>query len=711
MHSIIPTSDFVFILKWWLTIFILGLSFLPLSLKVFDSFFDKGYLFSKVLGILGVSYIIYILSSLHLLQFSLTNIIIVLLLALAVNFLIFKNSLKTIKNNIILFIFEELLFFVGLLIWSIVRGFQPNIHDLEKFMDFGFLNSILRSEYFPPKDMWLTPFPINYYYFGHLYTATLTKLSQIPAFITFNLMMATIFSFTFTLSLSLGTTLIQKIKNFSVKKSLVLGLIFGYIVSLSGNLQTIYSLFKGYNGETPVPFWNLVLSISTFPNSYWYPNATRFIYHTIHEFPSYSFVVADLHGHVLDIPVVISLIALTLVFILEKKIRILNLSLFGFLIAIAYMTNAWDGLIYLGLFGLILLFIKHGEGNESSKSILRTILKSVKYVLYVLILFFVFTFVFNKNFVPFASGIGINCAPGFLVNMGHLGPFLFEKGQCQHSPIWQLLILYGFFLFMVISFLVFLRKKKILLSDQFILIISLFSFLLIIVPEFIYLKDIYTGHFRANTMFKLVYQAHIMLSLSSVYIIIRILSSIRNEFKSDLSKISAVFFIFWGGVLLFFVSIYPKFAVWSGYGDLKQYKSLSGITYLKELKPEDYKAINWLNANIKNQPVILEAQGDSYTDYARISANTGLPTVLGWTVHEWLWRGSYDIPAARFADIQNLYETENPSIAEKIIKKYNVSLIYVGTMEREKYKVAEEKFQKLGSLIYSQGNTRIYKIN
>ena len=58
-------------------------------------------------------------------------------------------------------------------------------------------------------------------------------------------------------------------------------------------------------GENPVPFWHLPLSIQFFPNMYWYPNATRFIHNTIHEFPLYSFVVSDLHGHVLDIPIVL----------------------------------------------------------------------------------------------------------------------------------------------------------------------------------------------------------------------------------------------------------------------------------------------------------------------------------------------------------------------------------------------------------------------
>ena len=75
--------------------------------------------------------------------------------------------------------------------------------------------------------------------------------------------------------------------------------------------------------------------------------------------------------------------------------------------------------------------------------------------------------------------------------------------------------------------------------------------------------------------------------------------------------------------------------------------------------PEDKEIIDYINKNIIGQPIILEAQGDSYTDFARISANTGLPTVLGWTVHEWLWRGSYDVPSARFDDIKNGIDNTN----------------------------------------------------
>ena len=706
-----PLSDFLFILKWWAVFFFIGISFFPLTQKVFSKFVDKGYLFSKVLGTLLISYVVYVLGTLRLLQFSSFNILAVWI-SLVIIQLFFLRREKLDGKTIKIFIVEEFIFFLALLFWSWIRSFQPDIHDLEKFMDFGFINSILRSEYFPPRDMWLTPFPINYYYFGHLFTAVITKLSQIPSLITFNLMIATIFAFTFTLSFSIGINLIQKIKNFSLKKSVLLGLLFGYIVAFSGNLQTIYSLFKSYNGENPVPFWDLALSISTFPNSYWYPNATRFIYHTIHEFPLYSFVVADLHGHVLDIPIVIFLIALSFILLLERRIRLGLIILISFLISIAYMTNAWDGLIYLGLFANILFFLEFikNKNEKIPKRFAKSVFNAFKYIFLIGVGFIVFTFAFNQNFSPFASGVGVNCAPDFLTKLEKLGPLLFEKGQCQHSPIWQFLILYGFFLYMVTSFLLFIRKKRLITPDYFVAIISLFSILLIITPEIFYLKDIYTGHFRANTMFKLSYQAFMMFSFASVYIAIRIVSSFKSQFKSKLSKIFFVVFIFGGVCLLFLVSIYPYFAVPSGYGDLKIYKGLNGIRYLKELKPSDYAAINWINGNIKNQPVILEAQGDSYTDYARISANTGLPTVLGWTVHEWLWRDSYDVPSSRFDDIKNLYETTDLKEARKIINKYNISLIYIGKMENEKYKVSEDKFSQLGNNIYANTETKIYKI-
>lgn len=713
-------SDIFYILKWWLFLFGTGLIFFPLTQTTFSKFFDKGYIFSKTLGIALLTYIVFIFGVFKILPFSLPTIALVLIAFLIFDFfLVKKRAIKLNKRHVGIIIFQEVLFLISLLFWSHIKAFQPDINGLEKFMDYGFINSILRSNYFPPVDMWFPPLSINYYYFGHLATAVLTKLTQIPSFITFNLMLATIFAFTVTSAFSIVSTLCSHTLKSSVKTSVSAGILAGIITSLGGNLHTIYTFFKAYSPpENPVPFWQLQFSPITFPNGYWYPNATRFIPFTIHEFPSYSFVVSDLHGHVLDIPFVFLTLALILKIFLDKKVTVKILTLVSFLLAFMYMTNAWDGIIYLMLFSFTILLFKSDilKITKSKKKIKwykfyrkiawikgkrEFILASAKLIALSGAIYFIVTLPFNMNFKPFVSGIGVVCPPEFLVSIGKLGPLIFEADHCQRTPFWMLIILYGFFYFFAISFAVkILKLSKTPTSIIYILLLVLVSTILIALPEFIYAKDIYPDHYRANTMFKLGYQSFIMLSLTTAFSIIYLLKKGNRYIWTALTL-----------PLLLLVLIYPYFAVHSYFGDLKIKKSLDGISYLKQTHHDDYFSILWINENIKGQPVILEAQGDSYTDYGRISANTGLPTPLGWTVHEWLWRGNYSFPESRLKDISTLYEGSLLQTSP-LIKKYNISYVYVGELERTKYlNINESKFNTLGQVVFQKNKTRIYKIN
>src|SRR3989344_9427243 len=751
-------NDLFLVTIWWLTFFVIGSIFIPFTIGLFKNFFDKGYIFSKVIGMVFVSYVVFILGIFHIAPFTLLTILAVAFIFLIINLVLFKrNFLGSVKQKWHIFLFEEIIFFIGILFWSFVRAHNPDIHGLEKFMDFGFINSALRTEYFPPKDMWFTPFSINYYYFGHIITAVLTKISFIPSYTTYNLMLATMFSFTFTCSFSIGANLIHKL---NAKRYMLFtgGLLTAFLVSLSGNLHAIYAFFQKYPNDSPVPFWNLVFSPFTFPNSYWYPNATRFIHNTIHEFPLYSFVVSDLHGHVLDIPIVLLTIALLLSFITKSQItnlpagkaghksqinsknkniknsKVLNLGnwrLFGawnfefeilllaFLLAVMYMTNAWDGFIYFLLTGFVICFLGWQRQYRYSTIGLLVVLVFIGSI--------IFSYPFNHFFKPFVSGIGLICPPDFLVKAQKLGPFIFEQAHCQKSPWWQIFILYGFFYFWAISFFLMIAKKKKILgfggwylfrnwkleirnleiSDIFVLLLIVLSTILIIIPELIYVKDIYPAHYRANTMFKLVYQSFIMLSIASAYIIMCLISHWKLKMRNW--KFSILIGL--GIIGLFLVFIYPYFAINSFYGGLKVQLGMDGTKYLKNLYPTDYDAIAWINKNIKGQPVILEAQGDSYTDFARVSANTGLPTVLGWTVHEWLWRGTYDIPAPRIPQVQMLYESSDINIAKKLIDKYKIENVFIGDLEYQKYpNLDEQKFSKIGKEIYKNGKTKIYKI-
>lgn len=740
-----PTRDVMSVVTWWAVLLSIGAIFFPITSLLFKKFFDKGYIFSKILGLAITTYIALLVGVLHLVTFSQLSLFgILVVCALIQVFFIAKykkNNHNTFRNIFFskiaaVILIEEVLFFVGLLFWSFIRAHQPDVHGLEKFMDFGFVNSILRSDYFPPKDMWLTPQPINYYYFGHLATAVLTKLSSLPSLITFNLMIATLFAFTLSAGFSLGGNLwtqfliLTKKSKMLLPQFLLIGFLSGFILACSGNFHTLYSFFTPYENEHPVPLWQVKFSPQTFPNAYWYPNATRYIYHTIHEFPSYSFVVSDLHGHVVDIPFVLLVIALLFSLFLYNKNEIDAWStsqkrlskitehipflpfwiLISFFLAVMYMTNALDGLIYLLLAGTSAFFLYK---IYYQKNLLGTLFQTPFFTVVVLLLsmFVIFSLPFSLFFKSFVNQIGLVCPPAFLVKLQAIGPFVFEANHCDRSPWWQLLVLYGFFTFWLISLSVMLIRAKRTIVDYFVLLVGAVAVLLIIIPEFFYLRDIYTTYYRANTMFKLVYQSFMMLSLVSVYAVARTFSATTLS-RNIIKTIAAIIFVLVGTVSIMLVSIYPYFAVGSYYDNVKTYYGLDGLSYLSRYYPDDYKAINWINNHIPGQPIMLEAPGDSYTDYERISANTGLPTVLGWAVHEWLWHGTYDVVPPRATDVQTLYETTDLQTAKSLLQKYHISYVYIGGLEMQKYpKLSVEKFQTLGQVVYQSGTTTIYQLS
>lgn len=718
-------------LSWYLFLLGIGLIFFPLTYKIFNQFSDSGYAFSKILAILFLSYVSFFLGTIKIISFNQTNLFLLIFFFSIINLLIFIKT-KKFKINKKIIIFEEIIFFIAFLFWVFVRGQEPSIRSLEKFMDFGFINSILRTKFFPPKDIWYPPESINYYYFGHLTGALLIKLTGIKPTIGYNLILSTIFALGITQVFSIILNIINLFspKKIHWLKNIFIAILGTYLVNLGGNLHTIYVLTKGYPNENPIPFWEIFSRCNTLLpqicekvgiqlHPYWYANATRFIPYTIHEFPSYSYVVADLHGHVFDIPfVLLTLILLFNFFINLKKdnfqkspifntkklISINSLStnaiFLGFLTAIHYMTNAFDGPIYL-LLSITIFFVSLGVSTHF-----------IYFLLILILSFIVFSLPFSLFFKPFISGIGVNCGEKIFSFTGKIGPFLFEKNNCQSSPLWMLFLIWGFFWinFLFFSILIIKPKQSSLFSSDnkiaqkildFVYLLFVFGIFLVLTPEFFYIKDIYPAHFRANTMFKLGYQAFIMMSIASVFTLFLI-----QKYKNRL------LFIFYS-LLFIFIFIYPFYSIPSYYGQLNRKVELDGSLWLLNEYPEDKEIIDWLNNNVNNQPVILEAQGDSYTDYERISSLTGLPTVAGWWVHEWLWRGSPDFIGKRIPETTALYESRDLNLTKELIRKYNIRFIIVSTLEKQKYQnLNEEKFKKIGRLVFQSSNQKgvIYQV-
>lgn len=696
-------NDYIIIMRWWVTWLALGLVGWPMARKIFYKWEDKGYLMAKIIGAAAVTFTIWMGGSWKILPFKWPAVLASTGLVLVLSRILIRYK-PDVSLNKKLLICEEVLFLAGLLTWSFVKGHEPSINGLEKFMDFGFVKSILRSNYFPPLDMWFAGETINYYYFGHLILAVVTKLSGLDLAYTFNLILATLFSLAFSMSFGIGRHLL---KDLSIKRKLAGSLFIAFLVSLSGNLQTIYAFTKGYAGDDPPAFWKIWPDFSNWETvktgwtNYWYPNATRFIPFTIHEFPGYSFVVSDIHGHVLGIP--FALLAIALIFVMfEEKNRPLpgfTIAVYGWLTGMMFMTNTLDGPIYGSLWVILRIF--HPDlSNIMTKEGWKKIAKDTA-ILGGAFLMTVFPFI--TNFQPFVSGLAINCPPASLENSKY-GPILFETVEkCQKSPLWMMLLLWGLFVYGGLGVWRWKAGINMTATKKIFTIAALFCLGLIIFPEFFYFKDIYPAHFRSNTMFKLGYQVFIIMSLITGTILVRAINQIRTN----------KWYVFGAIPLVFLVSIYPWFSIRSYFGNLETYQGVYGLNWLEKQMPGDYAAVNWLNEKVENnsQPVILEANGDSYTNYERISTFTGLPTVAGWVVHEWLWRGSYDPIAKRAEEVRVVYESDDTSYTRLIIEKYDVKYIIVGSLEREKYpQLNEVKIREIATPVFTHEETTIYQI-
>jgi YYY domain-containing protein len=768
-----------------------------------------------------VTYAVFLFGTIHLFPFTFTTIIslisILFLFGLVISYAVSGISRKPIRKGqrwkyMVLFGVEECFFFFAYFFWSWVKAHEPSIQGLEKFMDYGFMQILLNSQYFPAPDMWWAGGSINYYFFGHLVTAVMTKLSGLDLSVTFNLMLSTLFALTLTMSFSIGvqlsvvsSQLSDHLNAHSRKlKALLSGLMTSFLVTMAGNMQTLYAFTKGYTGDNVVPFWTVLWSSSEFFQklpvgmaTYWYANATRFIPFTIHEFPSYSFVVSDVHGHVLSIPFVLLTIAILIIvgekilfqdrsmkFLLalfHKKMQagdlrtaktkqhsvisyfMLHISYFvftGFLLGILLMTNALGGPIYGLLFVLLItaslsvpfigmirrLFGKTSPVADGPYELLKKIMIPVDIVG---VAAFLTAMPFLKYFTSFASGIGVNCPPSFLANT-KIGPFLFEGVEkCQKSPVWMMTLLWGFFWYTGI----WLFFRKIWTKEQYnnpinriLKVFYICGMILIIIPEFFYVKDIYPAHFRSNTMFKLGYEAFIMWSIIAGYVIVHFLflrcgslfdriryssnavRSTRPTYNRRTIRLVQLIFFLLLLPQLFLISIFPYFSIRSYFGELKTYRGLYGLQWLEEKYPDDFEAIRWLKNEVVSRqslalrqsgsgelktenslPVIVEADGDSYTDYNHVSAFAGVPTIIGWAVHEWLWRGNYDVVSPRKDDVRKIYESTDINEVRDLLKKYNVTYIIVGPLEREKYPHLQENgITALGVPAFQFGKTIVY---
>lgn len=672
----------IHVAAWWAVLALVGLAFLPLAVRLFGAAACGGYLFARVIGLSAASYAAWLAASLGLSPLTRASALAAVAACAALNWLhrgARREALSLLAARRRDVLLMEYMFVAGFLACAMIRSLRPEISGLEKFLDLGYINSVLRSDVMPPVDMWMAGRPINYYYFGHFMTAFVCRLSGTPAEVGFNLMFSTVFALAFSLSYSLVCGLLRLVQK-SARRAVAGGMLAAFLMVAGAHLQpfiygAVLPLMKSaglYQGEV---------------QAYWYPSASRFIGHrpptddkTIHEFPAYAFAVADLHAHVLDTPLSLAFAGVSASMLATASpaasVRPPWREAFaGILLGVSWMTNSWDYPLYLAILAvsaLLAALARHGPGR-------RVILEALA-----------------------AAAVLVAVSQAAILPYMRAFQFMTEGVHrvMANSPLWQLSILWGYQGFFALCFALFMASEARRRArggglraaaaappqDLFVLGLFAAAVCLVIIPEVVYVKDIYGKTFhRANTMFKLAYQAAVLFNLAVAYTAVRLPGALPG------GRRRAALGLLFAAVVAMPLT-YFRWAVPGYYGsprvDPARYQWLDGLAFLPE---GDRAMVRWLDENAQGRPAILESDGENYSKHGRISMATGLPAVLGWRGHTWSMRGDPVEPGRRRGIVRRVYESSAPAEARDLLREFGVRYVIVGGLERESYPGLDEK--------------------
>lgn len=827
---------------WYLAIFLIGLVAYPVVREAFPGLEDRGYPLARMVGLISLSYLVWIAGSFEVpfTRMTITGMLLVLA-AVGGAFAWWRREelrVDWVKRRRY-FLFVEALFLAFFLVGLFIRLGNPDLwHPWkggEKPMDFSYFNAVLKSTSFPPYDPWFAGGYINYYYYGFVLTGVPVKWLGILPSIAYNLILPTLFALMAAGAFSLGWNLTapwrgarpissdpdppapgpvegvgpespaappdlpgRRVSRWTLYpgfrwRRLWGGLSAALGMVVLGNLGTLRMILRGYRqlaspggasgnliGRTVAAVEGFFQSLTGSPLPYaladWYWNPSRVIDlstgNPITEFPFFTLLYADLHAHLIALPVTLLVLAwgLSVVTSRGRWRNVVGLAA-GFLIgglAVGALrpTNTWDFYPYLALGSLAVGYAAFRYAPLRARGRLWDL---------------------ALRLVVAALGVGA------LVALGHLlyRPFgiWYAQGYSEieiwrdgRTPLGDYLVHWGVFLFVIVSWMVWetrewladtplsaLRKLEpyrpliyggvvlaltwvaVLLwmgvhigwvvlplavwagililrpgmpdRKRFVLFLTGTALTLTLMVEVIVLRgDI--G--RMNTVFKFYLQAWTLLAVSAAGALGWLVAALPRWLPGWRRA--------WQVVVVALVGAAALYPLVGGLAKIQDRMAeeaphtLNGMTYMAyatydDLNTnldlgEDYEAIRWMQENVSGSPVIVEANSlDLYHWFSRYTINTGLPGVVGWDWHQRQQRAF--VPSSnvteRVHEIEAFYRTQDPAEARAFLEKYDVRYIVLGQLERAKYPgPGLEKFPALeGQLweaVYRDGSTVIYRV-
>jgi YYY domain-containing protein len=471
--------------------------------------------------------------------------------------------------------------------------------------------------------------------------------------------------------------------------------------------------------------------------SYDWFGASRVIDGTINEFPAFSFTLADLHGHVMAIP--FSLLALG--FGLQLAVAgppppprgraALELGLTAIAVGTLYAINAWSFPVIAGLYALSALVRLRDAPS------LRERARTLGWALAALLLAVIAVLPFLLNYVAAAHGLGeVSKRASFTSWASDHGAlyglfaylvataYLVRLARSRHpwrTAGWTAaaalfvgsllaaadLVAVGGLILLVgtAAHAAFLNRAPSV--ERFVWLLIGGGLLCLLIPEVVYVKDSFDGSdlYRMNTVFKLGYQAWLLLAVAGSAVIVWSWGWLGR--RARLAAAAWALPLLAGLAL---AAVYPVAGTYARKAGFSHAPHLGGLRWLAQRAPGDPEAIEWLRDHAPRGSVVLESVGDDYSAFghARISTFTGLPTVLGWPGHEVQW--AHD-PGTRRADVDLMYSTTDAAVARPLLQRYRVRYVVVGPIERADHGDAGvAKWDTLGRRVFDRDGTTVWEL-
>ncbi|AKH97304.1 DUF2298 domain-containing protein [Halanaeroarchaeum sulfurireducens] len=658
-----------------------------------------------------------------------------------------------------------LVFTLAFLLLVGIRAYDPAVHPVggEKFLDFGLLASLLRAGSLPPEDMWFANEPVQYYYGGHMLAAMFAQLTDTAAKYAYNLALAGYYAAFVTAAWGIGGAMGAG-RGGSYGRG---GAVAAFFVALASNLSPPIRLLvwalPTTLGDRLADLASIdVKWLATGPSNFHYWFASRVMERGasdgtfITEFPFFAFLNGDLHGHMMS-PVFL-LLGVGLAYAYwrtteEDAFRRAGLVFLAIppVVGLLLVVNTWSAPALVGITWLTLLFAPTPPWRllptrvaarfdrvadagilrqESARIAVATVLAGVIAALGAI------------SVAPFllgpATGRSIGLFPespsrlaGLLVvHGGFLAitvPYLGRGHSRDRLAIVGLLAIaaigvtsalgvpaVGLFGPVLLGAWYLLRTGGDV-NFETVLVVGVMGLLVLV--EFVYVIE-QAGPGRLNTVFKVYAQVWALWTVAvgamtaglppikpSVRRFGRTLRGRTGRDTETAGSVATVLLV----VLLVSTSIYAGFAIATTVGGQSGSPTLDAHAYIEADHPHEAAAIEWVGDR-SGQPTMVSAPGESIYEWVNApSSMTGVPTVAGWS-HEIGYRGG-EAYRSRVRDVDAIFETSDQRTRANLLDRYDVTYMYVGPVERERYERHSYGDEPGISVAYEDEWVTIYRVD